>query len=308
MRHFGVPSAGAFDRGAHALANALVGNLSDAATLEMTLFGGTYEALCPILAAWAGAEMEVRVERADGSFGGSLPAQSVQLGTGDRLVFHRCLTQARCYLAVTNGFQSERVLGSCSSEAPLRAGDTLSGSPSRGATSWPAAELAARFWSRDAIGDAAGICTSVLRVVSGPDATTSSSVAGPREFRVGSASNRMGIRLESLDLAPAGTRQDSNRLSAPVAPGAVQETPAGLIILGVASGTMGGYPHVAHVISADFDQVAQLRPGVSVAFEEVSLDEARRLDALQTAERRHAGLIVRTAVASWTRAPDERRS
>jgi antagonist of KipI len=57
------------------------------------------------------------------------------------------------------------------------------------------------------------------------------------------------------------------------------------IVLGVSCGTMGGYPHVAHVISADLDRVGQLRPGDSIRFERVTLDEARRIDRLERQAR-----------------------
>jgi len=38
--------------------------------------------------------------------------------------------------------------------------------------------------------------------------------------------------------------------------------------------TIGGYPQIAHVISIDLLLVAQLRPGDSVRFREVTLGEA----------------------------------
>jgi allophanate hydrolase subunit 2 len=84
------------------------------------------------------------------------------------------------------------------------------------------------------------------------------------------------VRFEGPDLTSG--RLDPQRRSAPVAPGAVQSTPGGLIVLGPASGTMGGYPHVGHVISADLDRLAQLRAGDAVRFGFVGLAEARRLD------------------------------
>ena len=65
---------------------------------------------------------------------------------------------------------------------------------------------------------------------------------------------------------PSSSRRSRDRLSAPVAPGAIQVAGGQLIILGVACGTMGGYPHVAHVISADLDRVGQLCPGDQVVF------------------------------------------
>ena len=56
-RAFGVPPGGAFDEGSADLANAMLDNPPDAAVLELTLFGGTFEALGPIALALAGAPM-----------------------------------------------------------------------------------------------------------------------------------------------------------------------------------------------------------------------------------------------------------
>jgi len=41
-------------------------------------------------------------------------------------------------------------------------------------------------------------------------------------------------------------------------------------------GTIGGYPKIALVISADLDKVAQLTPGTKIKFKEVTLDEAEK--------------------------------
>ena len=49
------------------------------------------------------------------------------------------------------------------------------------------------------------------------------------------------------------------------------------IILLSDHGTIGGYPKIATVISADLDKVAQLIPGTKIQFEEVSLEEAEKL-------------------------------
>ena len=70
---------------------------------------------------------------------------------------------------------------------------------------------------------------------------------------------------------------DPERLSTPVGPGALQVAGGDLIVLGVACGTMGGYPHVAHVISADLDRLGQLKAGDVTQFECVTIEEARRV-------------------------------
>jgi allophanate hydrolase subunit 2 len=42
-------------------------------------------------------------------------------------------------------------------------------------------------------------------------------------------------------------------------------------------GTIGGYPKIANVISADLDAVGQLTPGSNINFKEVSLEEAENI-------------------------------
>ena len=49
------------------------------------------------------------------------------------------------------------------------------------------------------------------------------------------------------------------------------------IILLSDHGTIGGYPKIAVIISADLDKVAQLIPGSKINFKEVNLEEAEKL-------------------------------
>ena len=90
-------------------------------------------------------------------------------------------------------------------------------------------------------------------------------------YEVSAASNRMGLRLKGTPLA----RRPGELVSEAVAPGAVQVANDGLpIVLGVDGQTIGGYPKVAHVVRADLDLLAQLRPGDRVRFVRVTPDEA----------------------------------
>ena len=56
-----MPAGGAFDRSAADLANALAGNGSECAVLELTLRGGIFEALGSVGIALAGAPIEASV-------------------------------------------------------------------------------------------------------------------------------------------------------------------------------------------------------------------------------------------------------
>jgi biotin-dependent carboxylase-like uncharacterized protein len=264
-RAWGIPPGGAFDDVSHRLANALLGNRAEDATLEITLLGGTYRAGARLALALAGAPIEARVETASGWVRRVTAPQSFGLGPGDRLVLGGMPRGARSYLAVAGGWQTPLLLGSRSSETPLQARDTL-----------PAREH--RTPVRRPVGiESPAIPDRAIRLLRVPG-TNRLGVADAWSgcaFRVASEAGRMGIRLEG---PPLVCSSGPVRLSTPVSFGAVQIAGGRLVVLGPACGTMGGYPHVAQVISADLPRLGQLRPGNTVRFEWVSLSAARRVD------------------------------
>ena len=279
FRPFGVPTSGPFDDEAHGLANALVGNPEGTAALELTGLGGGYEALTSLALALAGAPMVATVEREAGGRQAVQIPQSLTLRAGDRLVLGGSPVGMRAYLAVRGGWDTPVVLGSRSAESPLRAGDLLPAAPGM---------IAVRRPRSHAPEGGPGV---PIRILSGPDALPSDPWEG-LAFRVGAEADRMGIRLEGA--APA-VAADPDRRSAPVAPGAVQVAGGRLLVLGVACGTMGGYPHVAHVVPADLRRLAQARPGDAIRFRLVSPSEARAIDREDRRSRAEWLARVRTA-------------
>lgn len=120
-----------------------------------------------------------------------------------------------------------------------------------------------------------------LRVVRGPQADLGFDALVRQAYRVSSAADRMGLRLEG----PA-TPHTRELPSEPAVPGTIQLPPGGQpILLGPDGPTLGGYPKPAVVVSADLDRLGQLRPGDLVTFEEISLDAARSLRALSLARQ-----------------------
>ena len=88
-------------------------------------------------------------------------------------------------------------------------------------------------------------------------------------------SNRMGVRLAGLPLALTAPRE---MISAAVQHGVVQVPPSGQpILLGADRQTVGGYPRIAAVATVDFGRLAQLRPGDTVSFREITVPEAHAL-------------------------------
>ncbi len=267
-RQWGVPPGGPFDRGSASLANSLLGNSHDCALLEFTLRGGVYEAACPLAIALAGASIEARIESPGSAFPRRLELPlCCSIAEKERLVLGRTTIGARAYLAVKGGWQTRPILGSRSSEERITAGAMLPASPGAIFTR----RIRQTVWRSPA--------AEPFRIIPGPDdgigAEFDWSSGTTCAFRVSSQANRMGLRLEG---EPLGVVSRPDRLSAPVAPGAIQVAGGQLIILGVACGTMGGYPHIASVISADIDRIGQLMPGDTLQFLPVTLAEARRLD------------------------------
>jgi antagonist of KipI len=256
-RSLGVPVGGAADRFSLALGNALVGNPPDAAALEISLAGPTLQADCELACVLYGAPFELSGDRQALTAG-----KTFTLQPGEELRIGSTAEKVRAYLCVRGGIGGPDVLGSRSSLVPLGVGTVLHCQP--GVTS--ARSFLEPAWPHD---------PGVLRVVAGPQANWFRNDAlDRRAFTVTPSSNRMGLRLQGSPLDVPRREM----VSEPVCPGAVQVTRDGqCIILGVDGQTIGGYPKIAQVISADLDVVGQLRPGEAVVFHEVSIEETERL-------------------------------
>ena len=96
-----------------------------------------------------------------------------------------------------------------------------------------------------------------------------------KEFIVSKFSDRMGMRLSGPILK---NNVSTNIRSEGIINGVIQVPPDGSPIIMLSDhGTIGGYPKIASVISADFDKVSQLPPGSQIKFKEMTLKDAENL-------------------------------
>jgi allophanate hydrolase subunit 2 len=137
----------------------------------------------------------------------------------------------------------------------------------------------------------------VLRVVPGPHAEWFAPDAFPalaaRRFRVGAESNRVGVRLEQME-GPSSLRPahggPAELDSQGTVTGAVQVPPSGdPVILLPDHATLGGYPVLAVVASADHGVLGQCAPGVSVVL--VPVDHRAARAALAQGRRAMEGAV-----------------
>ena len=264
--HFGVSASGAADPLALRAANLLVGNAENAAALEMTLVGGTFEFEAAAIIALTGSD-----------FGAGLPLWApVEVGAGQTVRCGPTHGGARCYLAVRGGIATPLVMGSRSVHVmtgvggrPLRAGDRL-----------PIGDSAVRAQRRGVPNPPRHSSETLLRVTRGPQADRFADELYRGMYVVTEESNRMGIRLRG----PAIPSPSGGMLTEGVALGAIQAPPDGQpIILFVEHQTTGGYPKPANVISADLWKLGQARPRDRISFEEVTIERA--LELLQEQEK-----------------------
>jgi biotin-dependent carboxylase-like uncharacterized protein len=278
----GVPVAGPMDLYSHRVANRLVGNVDDAAALEVTLVGPELQSDAAVVCAVAGASFFLTVDDrpVDMHRPFTLPA-------GARLKFGARSDGARATLAVAGGFAVGCLFGSRATSVvaamgpmpgPLAAGDRLPvgfEAEGQGVATPPPLRMpngGAR-----------------VRVLVGPhqDMFTPAAIETllASRYAVTPQSNRMGYRLDGPPLVHVGA---ADILSDATPMGSLQVPASGQPILLMADRqTTGGYPKIATVITADLPVAGQLAPGDWIEFAACTRREA--VDALRRREARLAG-------------------
>jgi antagonist of KipI len=270
----GVPQSGAADAFALRVANALVGNPESAAGLEFTFAGPEVEFSEPVVVALGGATCD-----------GMEPWTLRAFAAGERLALGGCTRGCRGYLAIAGGVEVPLVLGSRSTYLrgsfgghegrALRDGDVLRIAVGAGDILKADAAALRTRWRIDPRILPTYTSEVTLRVIAGAQAEEFGLGWIESVFEVSTQSDRMGLRLKGASLTRASGEE---LLSSAVAPGTIQVPPDGNPVVLLADGqTIGGYPQIGHVITVDLPLVAQLRPGDTVRFSLVELDEAHRL-------------------------------
>ena len=280
FRAFGMPMAGAMDVRSHSIANVLAGNSPEAATLEMTLLGGTFRFERPAYVALAGADMQPKLDGVRVANWSAFPVEP-----GSVLALGSAADGCRAYLAVRGGIDVPVVLASRSTYVratvggfngrALTAGDLL---PVRNPRP---SGLRARVLPREMVPSRRADLT--LRVLVGPqdERFTAEGMATFLEsaYTVTNRNDRMGYTLEG---PPIRHSNGPDIVSDGLLPGAVQVPGSGMpIVLMADCQTTGGYAKIAAVIGPDLPELAQSRRGDTVRFVQCTMEEAvaaRRAD------------------------------
>ncbi|HEX9303102.1 MAG TPA: 5-oxoprolinase subunit PxpB [Thermoanaerobaculia bacterium] len=248
----GVGAGGAMDLPALDRGNAIVGNASDAAGLEITLSGPELLLTTDALLCVTGADLDARWNGKAVPLEAAFPAKA-----GDRISFRYAAAGMRAYLCVKGGLAlplpGEPVARLAKGDLIARARPPAPESPRVPSATAPVAR------SRDL----------TLRVLPGPQPSFFSA-GGMNAFfsatyRVSPDSDRRGIHLDGPpieldrppDIPPEGT-----------ALGSIQVPANGLpIVLGPDRPVTGGYAKIATVVASDWRLLAQALPGTAIRFQ-----------------------------------------
>jgi biotin-dependent carboxylase-like uncharacterized protein len=120
---------------------------------------------------------------------------------------------------------------------------------------------------------------NVIRVLKGPQfdyfSESSKKEFFFKEYKITNLTDRMGMRLEGKVLKNIVS---TNIRSEGITKGAIQVPEDGQpIVLLTDHPTIGGYPKIANVISADYDLLVQKIPGTNISFKCIDLQEAEQL-------------------------------
>lgn len=277
--NLGLTTGGPLDRHAFDWANRLLDNHANATCIEISFGGLSLEAGVDTGFAITGACAPCKLN------GETIEQwRSHNIKSGDQIEIGFTRAGTRCYLAVVGGFDIAPSFGSSSTVVrekigglngdKLQAGDTL---PCRAQLISDHLRLAEV--NRPAYGESAE-----LRVVLGYQQAAFDHIQQWRffnsDFQLTERADRMGFRLEG----PGVQSGIVGMLSEGICHGAIQIPADGQpIVLMNDRQTIGGYPKIGAVIPQDTARLAQLSPGASVRFSEISIQQAHNLHCLDQA-------------------------
>lgn len=270
---FGVPVCGAMDWISLAAANILAGNDWEEAALEITGMGPAIRFEEDCVFALSGADFSATLA------GQALaPCGAYLAHKDDVLEMGAAKGGFRTYLAVSGGLDIPKVMESRSTCLAAEFGGFEGRALKKGDR---IALRQPQLWLK-------GLPQRTVEPVYDPDAPVRV-VLGPQdevfsqqgienffagEYKLGAQCDRMGCRLEGPSIA-LKEGASPNILSDGIVMGSIQVPNGQPIVMMADRQTTGGYVKLATVITADLPLMAQKRPGDTVRFEQVTVQQAQ---------------------------------
>ena len=281
--HIGIPFSGSMDKRNYLIGNKLVGNKLKEASLEFAYQGPLIKLKLGKVTGVITGNVTFNILRKNSKIEKGLCYRTFELKDGDQLDIISTNKSVYGYFSIKNGFTGEYIWGSCSVNTKAKIG---SNDGEKFGVNQKIYINKNESLSESNKIDYFNSKIEFIRVLKGTNFNFFSEKAKQiffsREFIVSKLTDRMGMRLEGQKIENIA---EANIKSEGLIKGVIQVPPDGNPIIMLSDhGTIGGYPKIAIVISADYDRLTQLTPGSKIKFKSVELDEAEKLYKLYEIE------------------------
>jgi len=282
LYHVGIPFSGAMDNRNYLLANKLTRNNHNYPVIEFAYQGPHLKYFGDKLNVAITGDVTFIIKKGDNSIDGAC-YQSFILENNDELDIISTNKSVYGYLAISGKFDLKFQWSSCSTNTKANIGSN------KGEKLTDNQKINIKEINQNFVNKKLNyINTKIenIRVIKGTNfnyfSEEGKKIFFKNDFKVSKLSDRMGMRLEGKKIENI---VDTNIRSEGLIKGVIQVPSDGNpIIMFSDHGTIGGYPKIGVVISADYDKLVQLTPGSIVKFQEVDLDAAENLFKLYDLE------------------------
>ena len=282
LYHIGIPFGGAMDNRNYLLANKLVGNELEFPVMEFAYQGPLLEYSGEKINIAITGDVNFTIKR-NGNFINGKCYQTFALENGDELDIISTNKSIYGYLALSGELDLKYQWSSCSINTKANIGAN-EGKKLEVNKKINLLKVNKNLGSKKL--DYINTRIENIRVIKGTNfnyfSDRGKKIFFDKEFTISKLSDRMGMRLEGPKIENI---VNTNIKSEGLIRGVIQVPADGNPIIMLSDhGTIGGYPKIGVVISADYDKLVQLTPGTKIKFEEVELSNAESLFKLYELE------------------------
>ena len=282
LYHIGIPLSGVMDKRNYILANSLVGNKIDKPVIEFAYQGPLIKYKGDKISIVITGDVIFKLIKKEKEIEGNC-YENYLIEDGDQIDIISTNKSVYGYLAVGGEFDLKFQWGSCSTNTKANVGSN-DGKKLQNGQKIDISNINSNPLKKKL--DYINTRIEKIRVIKGTNfnyfSDEGKKIFFEKEFIVSKLSDRMGMRLEGQRIENI---VDTNIRSEGLIKGVIQIPADGnLIIMLSDHGTIGGYPKIGVVISADYDKLVQLLPGSKIKFQEIELSDAETLFKLYEME------------------------
>ena len=273
LQHLGIVASGCMDQLSFCISNKLVGNKISEGALEFAYQGPLLELVGESALVAISGKVNFNIISKNGRTRQGTSNESFLVSNGDKIDVLSTINSVYGYLSISGGFKLKEIKGSVSTLVRAKIGpnngDKLKSDDKIFFKNFNAEDKLKKIqfdFDKD----------NTIRVMKGLQIDYFSKKSQEdffsMEYKISRLTDRMGMRLEGVKLE---NTVNKNIKSEGITKGSIQIPGDGQpIVLLSDHPTIGGYPKIANVISADYDKLIQKTPGTKIKFKLVDLSVA----------------------------------